>query len=682
MKVKKIHVKNFRLLKDFKLDFREDMSLVVGKNNCGKTSVVTIMDKLLSSTEIKFSWHDFNLEFQKDFFEKTQTYSVDKDATSFEVEGIKLQIFIEYSTKDNYENIQNFMMNLDPKNNIVVLEFFYSCKEDNLKQLQDDLEEERVSTFEDFSKYMNKYSSKYFSLHRYSREFDINLNEVTDNISNEIKFSTIKKLINIKTIKANREASNKINDSTLSALSQKYYNAQNSEKDIDFSDLQKAITEADKSLSKTYNGSEGSSGIFTEIFSSVKRFGSGTSETILTIQSSISEIDLLKNNTTLYYKSNDCHLPESYNGLGYLNLIGMIFEIETSLAEFCGNEHMNSSDINVLFIEEPEAHTHPQLQYIFIKNIKELLRERKTKNSLDLQTIITTHSSHIVSECDFDDVRYLKRNENSLISKNFQELKQKYDSDSHAFNFVKQYLGLNRSELFFTDKAIFIEGDTERILLPAMMKKIDLNHGSDNNYVPLLSQNISIIEAGAYAHIFKPLIDFLGIKVLIITDIDLATEKTKPDKNGVERIKLNKCSSIEDPTHTTNSSLKNLLSLTNTTNQYNELIAKTANEKIVDSCRIAYQTKEKNYQASSFEDCFICLNLDYIESNKDNFTQGLKHRKILNEVPINFYNIAQKCIAKKSAFATEILYYDGITDGKKWETPNYIKEGLQWLQEQ
>lgn len=33
------------------------------------------------------------------------------------------------------------------------------------------------------------------------------------------------------------------------------------------------------------------------------------------------------------------------------------------------------ADINILFIEEPEAHTHPQLQYIFIKNIKELLRE-------------------------------------------------------------------------------------------------------------------------------------------------------------------------------------------------------------------------------------------------------------------------------------------------------------------
>jgi putative ATP-dependent endonuclease of OLD family len=58
------------------------------------------------------------------------------------------------------------------------------------------------------------------------------------------------------------------------------------------------------------------------------------------------------------------------------------------------------------------------------------------------------------------------------------------------YKFLKQYLTLHRAELFFADKAIFVEGDTERILLPAMMKKID-QEKPDN---PLLSQNISIIE--------------------------------------------------------------------------------------------------------------------------------------------------------------------------------------------
>lgn len=681
MKIQKVKVLNFRLLENFELDFREDISLVVGKNNCGKTSVITIMDKLLGNGDASFSWNDFNLNFQNFFFKNVQNFVDSEDGSLYESKGIKMQVFVEYGNGDSFANIQNYMMDLDPNNNIVVLEFFYSCKEDKIKQLKQDLESSKttINTFEGFSKYMVKNSSKYFQLQRYSRRFDVETNRTTDDVSGEIKFSEIRKLINVKTIKANREASNKVNDNVLSGLSQKYYDSLDFGEEYDLSELQVAIEKADKDLGLTYNGMKGKNGIFTEVFKSIKKFGS---ETDVTIQSSISENDLLKSNTTLYYKTEDCQLPESYNGLGYLNLIGIIFEIETIISEFHGKKDDNSSDINMLFIEEPEAHTHPQLQYVFIKNIKELINERKIKDGeeIKIQTIITTHSSHIVSECDFNDVRYLIRKNNSLDSRNFQELKDSYDSDHSAFRFIKKYLNLNRSELFFTDKAIFIEGDTERILLPSMMQKIDREHTGEKKYVPLLSQNISIIEAGAYAHIFKPLIEFLGIKVLVITDIDLAKKKIKRNKSNKPVKRLVGCSSYEEPTHTTNESIKNFFQLKNTDEQYSILISKKTNEKVIKNCRVAYQTKEKNYQASSFEDSFICLNIDYIKLNLDNFTQGLKNKTKLEAQDINYYDIAQECIAKKSAFATEVLYYDGETNGTCWNTPEYIKEGLEWLQ--
>lgn len=681
MKVQKVKVQNFRLLEDFELDFREDISLIVGKNNCGKTSVITIIDKLLGDGDSSFNWNDFNLNFQKSFYKKVQNDDDSGDGNFYNIEGIKMQVFVEYDREDNFSNIQNFMMDLDSDNNIVVLEFFYSCKEDKFKQLKQDLLslKAEITTFEAFSKYMIKNSSKYFQLQRYSRRFDAEKNSITDDVSGEIKFAEIRKLINVKTIKANREASNRVNDSILSGLSQKYYDSINSGEEIDLSKLQIAIEKADKALGVAYNGSKRKTGIFTEVFKSIKKFGT---ETDVMIQSSISETDLLKNNTTLYYRADDCQLPESYNGLGYLNLIGMIFEIEIIISEFHGKKDEDSSDVNMLFIEEPEAHTHPQLQYVFIKNIKELLIERSVKDGekIQIQTAITTHSSHIVSECDFDDVRYLIKKNNSLISRNFQELKDKYDSDPSAFRFIKKYLNLNRSELFFTDKAIFIEGDTERILLPSMMQKIDNMHKNKKEYIPLLSQNISIVEAGAYAHIFKPLIDFLGIKVLIITDIDLARKEKKKLKGGKERAYLISCSSSDSPTHTTNASIKSFFDLKDTDDQYKLLALKKFDKKVFGNCRVAYQTKENKYQASSFEDSFICLNIEYIKLNKDNFTQGLKNKSELGNSSLDFYGIAQKCIAKKSAFATEILYYDGQTKEIYWKTPKYIKEGLEWLQ--
>ncbi|MGZ7246381.1 AAA family ATPase, partial [Streptococcus pyogenes] len=87
-----------------------------------------------------------------------------------------------------------------------------------------------------------------------------------------------------------------------------------------------------------------------------------------------------------------------------------IFEIETLMADIKNNP----ADINLVYIEEPESHTHPQLQYVFIKNIKGLLKEHdgelKASGYISgIQTSITTHSSHIVSDCNFDDLIYFKR---------------------------------------------------------------------------------------------------------------------------------------------------------------------------------------------------------------------------------------------------------------------------------
>ena len=71
------------------------------------------------------------------------------------------------------------------------------------------------------------------------------------------------------------------------------------------------------------------------------------------------------------------------------------------------------------------------MQYIFINNIKTLLKkgiEREDGNNRELQYIISTHSSHIVSESNFDDIKYLKKCTlgNSVISRNLKDLEKDY----------------------------------------------------------------------------------------------------------------------------------------------------------------------------------------------------------------------------------------------------------------
>lgn len=105
---------------------------------------------------------------------------------------------------------------------------------------------------------------------------------------------------------------------------------------------------------------------------------------------------------------------------------------------------------------------------------------------------------------------------------------------------------ISRAEIFFADKAILIEGDTERILIPTFMRKIDIEEkarleaeNAKDDFLPLLSQNISIVEVGAYSQIFEKFIQFLGIKGIIITDIDSKGDLGKRDDDG--RVILQAC---------------------------------------------------------------------------------------------------------------------------------------------
>ena len=224
---------------------------------------------------------------------------------------------------------------------------------------------------------------------------------------------------------------------------------------------------------------------------------------------------------------------------------------------------------------------------------------------------------------------------------------------------------LNRSELYYTNKAIYIEGYTERILLPAMMKKLDNTNQSTPDYMPLLSQHISIVEVGAYAHVFEKFLDFLQIKTLIITDFDSININ---DSRKAIRVSAGNDSS--------NASIKHFLS----GKSFTDLKVLSHQDKILKDILlcIAYQTEENSYHARSFEDAFIHLNKSFISTNKDNFG-GLKNRNSFDATSgKDAYDLANECIDKKSIFATDILYYGG-EQFELWETPKYINEGLLWL---
>jgi predicted ATP-dependent endonuclease of OLD family len=731
MKIKSIHIKNYRLLKDFKLDLEDELSLVLGKNNTGKTSILSALDKFINSNsdKNKFTSDDFNLVFKNELKELIENL-IEKTEEEFEELGenigIKLRIVIEYYEKDDLSNISNVMMNLDPNNNFVVLGFDFVINYDRYIKFRKDYSEFRIkekSKFEkgkiesiedteeikstyterDFNYFFKQNFTEYFKLFKSPLEWD--------NVSNCIIESTVvgndnfKEIINFKSIKAKRDVTNSETDKALSRQTSKIYQKEETsdeqkEKIEKFTD---ELSSTDNTLTEIY------ADIFKGVIDDIKSFGGlKKDETQIQIISTLQQRELLEGNTTVMYThENNDKLPEHHNGLGYMNLISLIFEIKIQVEELKKGSLERPSDINLLFIEEPEAHTHPQMQYVFIKNIKDLLKDgikKKLKNdegndiiiSRELQYIVSTHSSHIVAESKFDDIKYLKKlDKNQVVSKNLKDLEKEYidNGEEQNYRFLKQYLTLNRAELFFTDKAIFIEGDTERILLPAMMKKID-NEFQENK---LLSQNISIVEVGNYANIFEKFINFIGMKTLIITDLDSVKYDFIKNKDGSNKIfskgKTRKAFLTCKVSHGEKSSSPTLNYFFKDS-IFNVLKDKTFIEKRFNKedsiwkvnengcLQITYQTYFNNYHARSFEDAFFSIpdNINFIKSNRSKF-RGLKNIKFFYDNSFDAFDLASNCIESKGTFAIDILLLSAHNEYKNWQIPAYIKEGLLWLKQ-
>lgn len=720
MYISKMQINNFRLLNNTRINFEKDLSLIVGKNNCGKTSLLSVLSKCIGrTTEIgNFDFYDFSIRFQNKLFEVVRNKAkFDED----ELKGIQVDIYIDYNDEDNLANISNLFLDLDPDNHTVVLRFNYILK-DNFEELKHDFDTyKNQKTLSDekalFIRFMSKHYKDYFEFKRLSVLYDHKKDRIENGTYKLIvnKDVDLSKIIAFNYVSARRSVSNSEN-SELSTLAGNYYEKTKGSENNDITSvkIENEVDNTDIKFNEIYTD------IFKPLTDKIYHFGGmRKNDTTLKVISQIKATNLLKNNTTVVYDDEKSFLPENYNGLGFLNLFNIIMSIEIQLCDFRKEFKKDESpaDINLLFIEEPEAHTHPQMQYIFIKNIKDLLKDgRKIKGTdreINLQTFMTTHSSHIVSECDFDDIKYfVKDGENhNVISKNLKDLKTLYQkekgADNNHFKFLKQYLTLNRSEVFFADKIILIEGDTERILLPAMIKKFDQEREYD---IPLSSQNISIIEVGNYAEIYAAFIEFLGIKTLIITDIDT----NGYDKAGA----LGECR-VAVGTQTSNPALKYYLKnvLPSEPDKVkNKLVELHVNDKILCASRgqngelswnqssegkllITYQTEETNskgekYIARSFEDAFFHINRMFftnVDGNDDKEKirncktcfQSLKNVSYLFDASKDSYCLAEKCVNKKPSFAMDILLNSESKDGKNftnWIIPHYIKEGFEWLQ--
>lgn len=666
MHISTLKAKNFRLIRETELQLDKDsknLSLLIGRNNSGKTSFIVLLEKFLKNSLPKFSFDDFPIDL------RNQVLNISTSTNVHEL-AISLLVNIRYDESDSLANVSSFLLDLSPEQQDIKIYFEAVINQSKLL--------EALSKITDrHAEYIKKHIGNYIETSVYALCDESDTKEPNRKKLVKKEWSDVSGLVNIQVIHAKRDvASSEANQGPkqiLSRLTTSFYNRNNKLTFDEQNGINQSLIKMDNELDKEYK-------IYFEPF--LKTAKTFLNIDNLLVKSDLQSQEILANHSKIVYGNDISELPENQNGLGYLNILFLLLQIEIKKANF----EEESKDINLLFIEEPEAHTHPQMQYIFIEKIKSILSEIP-----HLQTMITSHSPHIVNRCDFKSIKYFIKNSvaegikiknfyNDLLDKYSDDDPRKDEAEKENFNFLQQYLTLDSSELFFAEKIIFIEGTTEKLLLPLFINSVDEENIANQDYTPLSSQNISILEVGANSKAFRHFLEFLNIKTLIITDIDT----TKANKDPKANRTYYSAEKVETGTHTSNYSLKYFLKSPDIkkTTEFSSWMNKLKSDSLQDNkstIRLAYQIEENNYQGRSFEDAFISINQELLNTNKDSIG-GLINKEKLDETTNDYYDLTNLVLAEKSAFASSLLWLS-LTKSVRWNIPAYIKNNLKWMAE-
>ena len=421
----------------------------------------------------------------------------------------------------------------------------------------------------------------------------------------------------------------------------------------------------------------------------------GVTDPKLNISTRLRPVEGLNHDTAVQFavaagdgeNAEDLFLPEDSNGLGYQNLISMVFRLmafRDSWMRVGKAKHKAADDtiippLHLVLIEEPEVHLHTQVQQVFIRQAYKILRnhaELGNGTNFVTQMVVSTHSSHIAHECDFDSLRYFRRIPGggaSVPTSCVVNLVGGFGAYPDTKRFVTRYLKVTHCDLFFADAAVLIEGPAERILVPSFVH-------NRPEFAKLGESYITWLEiGGSHAHKLRSLIEKIGLVTLVVTDIDScdATGATAPPVRGANYATRNHTLKTWWPEIEELDALLDKLEA--------DKVKSYADEKF--DIRVAYQCPiQVTFKgaaveglAYTLEDAIVLENLDLFAGLAGTGLIAKFREAIAASADFVALSIALNAALKggtKAEFALDLLE---IEDPLALQPPTYIREGLLWL---
>lgn len=725
MRIYRFDIQNFRKLKHSKIELSDNTTLFVGANNSGKTSAMDALTKFLSTR--KFVFNDITLSNRKAINEIGTAWIEDEvinnDMHLKKLEKIMPALDVWLNVADNeLHYVSNIIPTLDWNGGLLGVRFIYLPKDiqklcisycdayNAAQKTSSSSDKLKLSLWPqnlcDFVRKGDLFHSL-FEIKAYildPSKADEDEPQPTDYLMECTTSNPLAGLVKIDIISAQRGFSDTCDDNgtegnyhsqNLSSQLRSYYDKhldpENEPSPEDLQTLQ-AMENAKEAFNKTLSNK------FHNAILELENLGyPGVNDPKITIESKVSASETLKHESAVQYaltsdSKDDLKLPEKYNGLGYQNLISMVFLLMRFRDDWMRTGKANKDllesriePLHLVLLEEPEAHLHVQVQQVFIKKAYDVLTKNeflKKHSNFHTQLVISSHSSHIAREMDFKELRYFKRlpatNDSIVPTSKVINLSGVFGEDNETTRFITRYLRTTHCDLFFADGAILVEGAAEYMLLP---------HFIHNSYAKLNQRYITLLEInGRHSQRLKPLIEKLCLPTLVITDIDSGAPEGYHAHILPERGK-----GIISTNYAITKWLVN-------ENSLDKLLTLPEDKKVKDfatpypfKIRIAYQTSVSiSYDGSdveaipsTFEDCLVYTNYDlFSEAKCDGLIGDINNlcnqKLVFNDFHEKIYNLFRGNNVSKASFALDLIY---SVDPQKLQVPEYINKGLLWLQD-
>ena len=531
MYLKYVQIVNYKNLTNARFEFGKGANTVIGENDSGKSNAMTAMRILLDDD---YFYNTKRLK-ESDFSEKLGDWRGHWIIISAFFDGItqedqQSEVSVQIAPEKEDEQFLKSFIRCEGYNYGVVTLFIRPNKQNRRALYEADSKEEfeRVRgnlSLSDYEFFYTARSQADFTNPRIYKSIvgDFNTGEVTDPdnddssiIGTKVDITEIWKHISLEFIDALRDAQTEL---------RKPKNPLRRIFDVVHHDVEtdtiESIREKIRELNTALSEIPQVKNIGTDVNKKLNDIVGLVYSPEICIESHIrEEIESIARNLTIVpANEEDIELL----GLGHLNIL----YIALKLVEFEVNR--NHEILNIMIVEEPEAHIHTHIQRTLFENLN--VREQYT------QVIMTTHSTHLSEVANISKMNVLKRNGNQAIVMRPTTGLKEYGknvlkmSNVSIEKCIERYLDAKRSVLLFSKAVILVEGDGEELLIPALVKKC-LGVTLDELGIGLI--NVGSVAFEYIASIFSE--ERIQRHCAIITDLDTVVEGAEKSSDRAEKL--------------------------------------------------------------------------------------------------------------------------------------------------